>query len=173
MKTPFFIVSLPRSRSAWLANLFTTDSTLCYHDRMFDKALLRSDRHCGFSCSELFSQYNDIHASFPDAKWLLVKRNPIDALESFKKFQRGVIKSGLEQEFAKRQQFLDSISLMRSVLTVEYNELDTEYVIERIWYHILPYKPWDAARFRLLDELRVEQHFDKAVKNRKELFVWQ
>jgi hypothetical protein len=30
--TPFFITGLPRSRTAWLANFFTTDHSFCYHD---------------------------------------------------------------------------------------------------------------------------------------------
>lgn len=178
MKTPFFITGLPRSRTAWLANLFTTDTTICYHDRPFESKLCnREDKKVGFSCSEIIWSYQSIHYEFPTARWLVVVRDGDDSLRSFKRFASKnkmdtEERSDLTDNWKGRCQFISEILREPCVFGIHYEELENEWAVRRAW-ELLVEAEFDSERFHLLQELRVEQHFDKALANRKELLSWQ
>src|SRR5262245_11295408 len=69
---PFFVPGLPRSRTAWLANWLTTDTSLCLHDVRYSKTLLQGGRRVGFAGPELLDQSNEILGAHPQSRWLVV-----------------------------------------------------------------------------------------------------
>ena len=94
--TPFFITGLPRSRTAWLANFFTTQTAFCFHDRCKDgwtaawveqslKMVAQGFvpgspparyTHVGDADSGLMLIAPQLVVMFPDARWLFVKNTP-------------------------------------------------------------------------------------------------
>jgi hypothetical protein len=175
MRAPFFITGLPRSRTAWLANLFTTDTTICYHDKPFDDRLCENAfKRVGFCGSELLADYDRIKALYPTAKWVLIRRSLDDSTDSFKCLLRDhgitIPDRVVEYDLRLKQEKLDRHHSFNGM--VEYGALNDMIAVRRLWECLLPDKPFDTERFRLLDELRIEQHFEKAMANRKELFSW-
>lgn len=180
--TPFIITGLPRSRTAWLANLFTFGPSFCYHDILAEVseleelprlARLRADEgftHVGFADSALPLQASRVMELLPDAKWILVRRPVQDAVESFLQHftaQRYTFKGErlpapdrlpTEELFAKLDVDLRNItrSLQRDqVRTIDFEALNWETPVQQLWQFILPEVPWCPHRFRLLDALSI------------------
>lgn len=82
-RTVFFIAGLPRSRTAWLANLLTWGNTFCHHD-LWGRAKSVQDFVEIFDMSSVQNQGNAdagnalhheaLTAEFPEAKWFIVNR---------------------------------------------------------------------------------------------------
>lgn len=93
-KAPLFITGLPRSRTAWLSNLFTRSGRLVHHElqRKFDTAadyvafmqelVTACPYGVGDSSSLLPMIGAEVVAAFPSASWVFVERAPKDALEA-------------------------------------------------------------------------------------------
>lgn len=103
MSKQFFITGLPRSRTAWFANLFTWGDSICYHDGLcpedglclvssFDhllKRLKEGNGPRGHSCASNILVWRKLHKEFPDAKWVFVSRDGgaiIDSVSKILKF---------------------------------------------------------------------------------------
>lgn len=91
MKNFFFISGLPRSKTAWLANFLSGGNTICLHDaftrcaRVEDlKAIMENLPYQNVGHADpanlLFS--NRLREVFPQAKWVLVNRDPFEARQS-------------------------------------------------------------------------------------------
>lgn len=171
MKTPFFITGLPRSRTAWLANLFTTADILCHHEPIqhFQK-LIRDNPggRTGFSDSTLAFYFDLIVKEYPCAPWIYVRRDPAAALASFEKFVGSVVevpKAKGEEFFHKLRDKLETISEAANVLTVDFEDLWQPEVISKVWSWCVS-EPFNAQRARLLQGLRVQQMLVPAMKER-------
>ena len=164
---PFFVTGLPRSRTAWLANWLTTDRSICYHDQpyTFDLATV-PQRVVGFAGPELIKQANAIFEHFPAAPWLVVMRDPEDALLSFKAWAGDRIEAdeGTLRWFWYRRDFdINLISTRPRVETVKFNgDLDNLAVAKRVWAHLLPGIEFDPERWNMLTNLNVQQDLKKA-----------
>lgn len=159
----FFITGLPRSRSAWLANLFTTDQTLCWHDKPFSESLLENPRRVGFAGPELVKQFSDITKLLPEAPWIVVLRDQAEALASFKHWAGDLLpQDDIVLKFWKeRCHVLSMICPHSNVQTVNYSELDLEPVCRDIWRWLLPDIGFDSERWKLLNGLNVQQDINK------------
>ncbi len=88
----FFVTGLPRSRTAWLANLLTTDRTLCFHepiepiDKLFNPAWAGGYAAIGCSDSMLVMRFEELSDAYLQAPWLYVQRDPEAALNSLLAF---------------------------------------------------------------------------------------
>lgn len=166
---PFFIVGLPRSRTAWLANFLTYGPAFCLHDGL---------RHCerpedlaarlaatgaefpGDADPTIPLFYPQIHALFPQARYVFVERNVGDALTSYAQCVEGLqtpeqIDTGFERCRA-------ALCAMRTALrnqhtlNVRYEDLDKPATCQAIWSYCVPSEAFNPLRWEQLEEMRVE-----------------
>lgn len=175
MKRVFFITGLPRSRTAWLANLFTYGPSFCWHDLLAQApvadwpALFDSVPQpiVGVSDSGLPLRADALRAAFPQAKWILVRRPLLEALDSFLQFVQAEPYAGLPavQSYDARLLFgrldaaLDSLmaSLGRDDMrTVDFAALEWMETARALWQFVCPFHPFHGARWEQLHRLRVE-----------------
>ena len=159
---PFFLTGLPRSRTAWLANLFTTGEIFCWHDALLLcgspadlPQLLRKNAPIGDSDSALILFYPDVAEMFPGSPWVIVERDPQDAFDSLvKRFGHDVSRGGWPMLIAAMQTIPKDDP---NVLRVRYEELNDVEVVRRIWEHCVPAVEFDERRWALLKRLNVER----------------
>ena len=152
---PFFVTGLPRSRTCWLANLFTTDTTICYHDVPFDLAKVDCGKVVGFAGPQVCTQFTDICRFYPQAPWLIVLREQSEALAAFKKVATNI--EVPENYWRDRCHLISALCSKWQAMTVNFDELDSESVVRGAWAHLLPGIPFDAERYRLLCWMNVQQ----------------
>lgn len=148
---PFFIASLPRSRTAWLANFLTTGDSFCFHEPMNRTALseyprLLADtgkRYAGISDSLNSLIMEELIDFFPDAKVVVIRRPLEDVEASLAKlnFKCPVLLRKIERE-------LDRIIHAYKPLVVEFESFDPA----RIWKYLIPDIPLDRKRLKMLEE---------------------
>jgi hypothetical protein len=151
---PFFIASLPRSRTAWLANFLTYQESFCFHEpmnRTFLKdypTLLRQPckRYAGVSDSMNSLIMDDLIKMFPDAKIVVVFRDTAEVEASLKKLNLSC--DGLLKKIERE---LHRIMAAYDPLVVEYHKFDPT----SIWEYLIPDIPIDLARLNMLDEFNI------------------
>lgn len=164
-QTPFFVTGLPRSRSAWLANWLTTDATLCLHDTRFSRDLLRPGRRIGFAGPELVQEFERIRKVVPEAPWLIVWREPEEALRAFDRWAGKRLppdRSAVRRLWESRVDALLDMGRQFGVKQVAFNTLHLEKTARWIWSWLLPGVDWDQARWEMLERLNVQQNLPEA-----------
>jgi len=174
----FFITGYPRSRTAWLANLFTTGDVFCYHEaevmcggleNSIDMLCQKTGKIVGNSCSAILIRQDVYKKHFPNARYLLVKRNPLE------------VRVGIERIFSRELTNIQIDHVMDVILkqvtsfvenfgpmVVEYENLNDEAEIKRIWKHLLPNGPEiDMVRYRMLNSMNI-QLTEEALKLRRD-----
>lgn len=173
MNPPFFITGLPRSRTAWLANLFTTGESLCFHEPAATVTELIA-RHpsvrVGVADSTAVFNFAAIADVYPEAPWLFVERDPAEARRSLMKFasaQRRLLGREIDAVFNAHQAAASWVKASRATLVVPFAELDQR--IEEVWAHLLPRVLFNRERFEILRGLKVEQRLGPALERHR----WQ
>ena len=160
-KPIFACCGLPRSGTAWLANLFTTDRSICYHDSRFSEQLTVNYKQVGFSGPELVRQYEEIEHLFPETPWLVVLRSSDDAKASFKAkmgaMQESIPAETLEKFWHERCSDIARLCGQPNVETIDYAMLDNEKQMRKAWIHVLPDLEFNLERFLLLRQFNVQQ----------------
>lgn len=146
MNVDFIVLGLPRSGTTWLANLLTTDHSLCLHDpfRMLPEQWPRDGRTFGVSCT----------GGYLMPKWLDVQTCPVAVIErdpaacdaSLARMGLGavgVLAPELDRVKARRWRFAD---------------LWNEERARELWAYLLPDVRFDAVRYRLLRDMQVQPH---------------
>jgi hypothetical protein len=149
---PFFVTGLPRSRTAWIANLLTTDTTICYHDVPFSIGAVGGGKVIGFAGPQTCTQFTDVTRFFPSAPWLIVLRDRDEALRSLKKFTPVP-----DDYWNDRCHLISALCAKHQAMTVNFDELDNEEVVRGAWAHLLPGIPFDVERFNLLCTMNIQQ----------------
>ena len=170
----FFVSGLPRSRTAWLANLLTYEDSFCFHDALKYCTELKDLKdvfkrvpqgYVGNSDSALVLFYRELMAMFPESKWLFVYRNFKDCVTATLKLSfAGEDTEDLLLEGAAKLAVIRMAELeLRNpnVLIVDYESLDNPSVVARIVAHLTPGIVFNEERFKLLDAMRVEIHETK------------
>lgn len=163
---PFFITGLPRSRTAWLANWLTTDASLVYHDVPLPMDLRGEWKQIGFSGPELVAEYEAMTRLYPGAKWLVVLRAADDARQSFLRWSAGVLppNPAFDELWRGRVEALARLTLKPNVKTVAFGDLEDCAQAAQVWHHLLPAQEFDAERWRVLNEMNVQQMLQKGMK---------
>jgi hypothetical protein len=162
MRRRFFVTGLPRSRTAWFANLFSTGDVLCHHDALLEcdrvtdlPSILGRRAIVGDSDSGLLLFYSDVAAMYPGAPWVVIRRDPDEAFRSLvEHFGTDVSNGGWPILTAALQTIPAGNS---SILSVSYDELGDVSIIRKIWNHCIPTVPFDAERWVLLRDLKIER----------------
>jgi hypothetical protein len=168
----FFITGLPRSRTAWLANLLTTDKTLCLHEGLMKCAGV-DDPHYGLHYHPGYEAVGDCGASlaphwvalnerFPDAQWVVVRRNIEDVRESHARAfpELPPVPASITDEL---DALVQAIPVER-LLVIGYSHLDNIDTCAYLFQHCTGLRP-DRQRIKLLQDLRVTVLADKAYQS--------
>lgn len=180
MLTPFFITGLPRSGTAWLASLFTTNKSLCFHEPDPRDVVAAINGHpgrrVGASDSSLVRKSLQIMKIWPDARWLYVMRPLEECLESLIKFSEssGVKLNRTIARQAMEADRLIALQLIQDPVRFAMAEWDhvrnDAEVAGQVWHWLLPEVKFDVDRWKLLGGLNVQQDF-KAREAEKSIFV--
>lgn len=174
----FFIAGLPRSRTAWLANWFTTDTSICLHDawryardvkelRSILEAVALSHPQYKYvgtsdSCNGWF--YPELKEEFPEARFGLVCRALIESTLSIEKWLRKAELpepiEGLDKRLINLQ-YKHNCLIEEADVSLSYMELNSIDKMKKFQAHLTPILRFSPARFALLDGLQVEINIPK------------
>lgn len=145
MSVDFIVLGLPRSGTTWLANWLTTERSLCLHDP-FATALPerwpRDGRRFGISCTGAYLLPKWLKAQ--ECAVAVIQRDPAACEASLARIGLGGLgglPAALQGVDGRRWQFAD---------------LWDEDTARELWTFLLPGIAFDAPRYRLLREMRIE-----------------
>lgn len=173
MKSPFLITGLPRSRTSWLANLFTTGNQFCYHDLL---AKVDSLEHFtdmlaggrGDSDAGLMLIFPLVKQILPDARWLLVLREPDDCKASLKRLLTGTPDEESAWKSFDNLEIFEKHKLAMvsdpSVHVLTFDELDSFDAVSKAWHFLCPETELSRERFDMLNVLNVQPHYPKTTR---------
>lgn len=147
----FFIMGLPRSRTAWLANFMTYDGLFCHHEGINKCTTMEEYRHKigndGDSGTGLI--LFDMEIRYPDAKILVIDSNPE---QSFQWCRKNMGAKELDRPyFWKLKMALDQTNGLHIPLT-EVNDR-----LQEIWEYFTD-KPYNEQRGELLKGFNIQMH---------------
>lgn len=170
---PFFITGLPRSRTAWVSNWLTSGSTVCFHDvEAFPggvpvvgiKQAESGMRQVGFAGPETAKDFDQATRVYPDAPWLVIRRNSREAFAAFLEWAGDDVKDHRAARlfWDQREELLNRIIGHSRTMVVATHELDREPLAERMWEHLRVMGEFDPIRWAVLRTLNVQQDKEKA-----------
>lgn len=138
----YMIISLPRCRSTWLANLFTFGDHVCLHDplakyELGDIPYVYPNKRVGIADTAIFMMGVEALNSIP-CKKIIIHRDIKDIRQSL-----GIHCADVS---------LSEIDGMH----VAFDEIDA--CIKNIWEYCLD-TPFDQTRYDLLKDMNVQPHF--------------
>lgn len=136
--SPFFVISLPRSRSAWLASFLSYKGLKCGHDLLVD---------CG-SVAEFENAMAGVAGSCETAAvvgWKLLRSKwPMSKIVVITRDIPAIVASCVAQglnvdvgQFIERREMLDMLSASQGVRTFEFEELRDPQVCKAIFEWLL------------------------------------
>ena len=139
----FIVLGLPRSGTTWLANWLTTHRSLCLHDpfNRLPEHWERDARRFGVSCT----------GAYLLPGWMAQQSCPIAVIERDEAAceaslnRRGFSVAGLRER-------LQAVNGRRFA----FDDLWNEDKARDLWAFLLPGIPFDALRYRLLRDMRIE-----------------
>lgn len=163
--SPFLVVGLPRSRTAWLANFLSYGESFCYHEPTIgcaDVADLRMGLYNGHrpvmggaDTGALFI-IDQIKASMPDLRLLVIERSVEDVFRSCEKAGLPVVREDLERE----HQTMRLSASLDGAKRVRFDEIDNS--LESIWrFCVGKHSCFDGVRAAQLRDLKVEALVDR------------
>jgi hypothetical protein len=153
--TPYFIASLPRSRTAWLANFLTYGPSYCFHEPMHQVPLAQYPWLLGSVGTEFVGSSDCVNSvvmdqlidMFPVAKIVVIRRNMVKVKESLAKI--GLPSTGIWLE--KMDQALNRIVRAYRPLVIDYIDFDAA----KIWNYLFPEVPLNRRRLEQLETMRI------------------
>lgn len=165
MINDFYITGLPRTRTAWFSALFTGHEMYCFHevlkyaDEIEDIPSIingRREFYVGASGSD-FPFYFERVMSSPKAPVVVVERNIYEVRKSL----RELFGDDDYELLLETNEKLEEVKNLPNVLVVDYNDLDNENQIKKIWEHCIPGIKFDRDKWIQLNTLRISIEKDK------------
>ena len=160
---PFLITGLPRSRTAWLAHLFTMPGVWCEHepsgrfeslsdlgDYFKPKSgsgwrIGAADHGLGWWLAEILHRW--------EPRVLLVER-PVEEVYAA---LRGLgLPAECMQYLLELKRREDLVRQHPNVLAVPFSKLDDHRTMQRAWFHLLPGVPFDESRFEYMRRFNIQ-----------------
>ena len=170
MAQNFFITGFPRSRTAWLSALFSTDFSDCIHEPfvhlvtcedIFDYLKGSNFIHKGLSDSSMAYYHDFISKKFPGCPIVVIEREEGEVTRSLVNFLN--IHWNIADAIVKKIKVgLDIIKTFPNVLCVPYDHLDKVDTIEKIWKHCCPDIIFNVQRTVRFQYLTINQNIAKA-----------
>jgi len=144
----FFVIGLPRSRTAWLANFLTYEDSFCFHEGINGCSTIEEYRdklgnYKGDSNTGLmlfnFRKY------FPKTKVVVID----STIEESVKFAMDVYDEDIEESMTKAKKRLDSID------GLHINIKDINKNLRKIWEYVSE-KPFNKDRADMLVKLNIQ-----------------
>jgi hypothetical protein len=172
MNKLFFITGLPRSRTAWLANLLTYGVSHCRHDGLaecksvdglVDLMLGTNAIYSGDSDSGLLFFADRIKSLVPAARWVVVERDMRDAWKSYRNHFKAVPYPGTEGVSEASMDALwdtvvgayDRTRNGLDAMKVSFDDLEKRNTVKAIWEWCIPEVPWNQHRYEMLQRMSV------------------
>jgi len=164
----FFITGLPRSRTAWWANLMSTGEAFCTHEPglTIDEWLTkyrpqetgRWPRYLGNSDGTLLATWREVQEAFPEAPWLVLLRPKDEAREATRvRFTEWGLETGhLDERFDELEQMLAELRAHGANLTELEWDAGNGQVLEAARYLAPQLTGLHPARIELLTKLNVQ-----------------
>ena len=151
--TPYFIASLPRSRTAWLANFLTYGPSFCFHEPMNQVSLAQYPWLLGSVGTEFAGSSDSVNTlvmeqlidMFPDAKIVVIKRDIGRVKESLKNMGLPFTGTWLE----KMDTALNRVIDVYRPLVIPYADFDAA----KIWTYLFPKVPLNGRRLEQLETM--------------------
>lgn len=169
MKPHFLITGLPRSRTAWLANLFSTGPVMCLHEPVVYaqggvdgvKPLLDSlvADVVGMSDSTIPLFWDVYAAQFLPCPIVVIDR-PLEVCVASLSEHTGFPVDRLFPVVRAVQQELAVLQQAAPTLTVPFDELNSLDTLQNIWTYCVPSVEFNVERAAFLQTLNVQQPFN-------------
>lgn len=168
----FFVLGLPRSRTAWLARFLSYGDWNCGHEelrhmRSLDDIRSWLSQPCVGSAETGAAPWWRLMERYaPDARIVVVRRPPGESVESLMRIP-GVLFDRAHVEKLTRQldRKLDQIEgRMANVFSVSFDSLGDEEVCARVFEHCLPYRH-DRAHWKRLARLNIQADMRALMKH--------
>ena len=161
----FFVVGLPRSRTAWLANFLTYENNFCFHEGIdgcstIEQYKNKLGKNKGDSCTGLMLL--NLNKEFPNAPVVIIETDIERAVEFSKEtYGKDLTK---EMQIAKEQ--------MKFVKGLRIPLDSINDCLEEIWSYLIG-TPYDKERGDLLKKMNIQtkNYFNYDVKKVREL-LW-
>lgn len=117
----FFIIGLPRSRTAWVSVALSVGDSYCFHDGLMDcdsfsdyldRLNSRQEIAVGDSSPALPEHVQALAECFPDARWLILERSPDECRAALERAVPGATQAladgwgGIVDDFNAAREFL-------------------------------------------------------------------
>ncbi len=169
----FFIAGMPRSRTAWMANLMTTEESFCWHDgikhcaswedlrRVLD---VPNRKFTGDSDTGIALFWRRLVKDYPRARLVLLWRDEADSLADFNRhfgfegdYSMAFMQAAAEWNELRKQR--------PDALVMDWTALVEESACRAVFEHCTHGEmPWDSTRWRMLDALEINVRKDCALK---------
>jgi hypothetical protein len=185
----FFILGQPRSRTAWLANWFTTEYSFCLHDpwrfantpeqlRTYLMQVAPDKPYLGAAGSMDMIQFIELCNEFGlgmgdeqcEGSVAYVQRDPDDVYQSGLKMDLGL--SPQELRGAVDRHHFQFRTMPSFVYTVQFKDLDKAGSMRELHEFLNPEIPFDLNRYRNLNDFKVEIIMDKYKTRMREGKEW-
>lgn len=171
----FFILSLPRSRTAWLANFLTYEDSFCFHEALSTAGSIRGLRRMFERTGKEIVGNSDcanilllprLMEEFPDAKYVIIDRYAGDVAESLES-----VGLPYDENVQMSKRLLDEAIQNLDCLIIDYDYLD-EDACRELWNYCIGTE-FDRKRWEMLDGMNItidmEKMFDRIQSNREQI----
>lgn len=159
-RTPFFIISLPRSGTAWLANFLTFGDAFCFHEGLFGcdsldryEEVLRGVDQSVVGNADTGAIYvlPALYKRYPGAKYVFIIRDLVDICASLQDV--GLSPATVP---AMSDYLWWGIASVDGALTVKFDNLFNQITLRKIWKHVGMPEPFPSRRTEMLRQMRIE-----------------
>jgi hypothetical protein len=177
MSTPFVIMALPRSRTAWLAKFLSYGTWYCGHDQLKyarsidDVKTWLSIPEVGTVETAASSHWRLAINLCPSLRIVTIRRRRLDVLDSLerlngelKAFGLNIDRERIIKVLAALDRKLDQVEYRVSNVTrIEYSELSTMEGLKKVWQATLPY-PFDAQWASAYQDINIQIPFGSEMR---------
>jgi hypothetical protein len=171
---PYFIIALPRSRTAWLSAFLTTEDSDCLHDPLgqceslddLERLFVESGAPiigCADTSSPIF--FNAINERWPDSKYLFVFREPKDIAASLDRLEMPSAEVPMMQ--VRMNSAYLSVRSRDNVRALPFEHLSQPAALEALWEFLIG-TPFDLARAERFNAMNIQIDPREAMANADE-----
>lgn len=167
MSSPFLILALPRSRTAWLSNFLTYGNIRCQHEIVGKEGIdrlrpnLRNGTHQFHGNADTLAAVylEQILDEIPDVRLVVVLRRPSQVIASL--IAKGF--KGSDYAISRLAPMIDRATQIEGALTVNFEDLSRESTLRALQEHVAPGEPFHRWRFH--EQIRLNVQMDEQSLN--------
>jgi hypothetical protein len=169
MSSPFLVLALPRSRTAWLSRFLSYRDQHCGHDELRHMRQLEDVR--SWLSQPFTGTVETAAAPFwrlalemkPGLRMVTIRRNPDEAAESAVRCGLATDIDSVSKAMRKLDQKLSQVERRTGARSFRFEDLGREDVCADLFEHLTPYQH-DSARWTALDRENVQINISSLVR---------